>query len=89
MNHPETLRRDQPAIVLVQVQGRIGDRWAGWFNGLALRVDEPGDGPEVTTLTGRVADQTALLGLLSKLVNLGFPLMRVELVQGCQGPEGG
>jgi len=38
-------------------------------------------GLAVTTLTGTVADQAALMGLLQTLYNLGFPLLRVNVLE--------
>jgi hypothetical protein len=39
------------------------------------------DGAIVTTLTGTVADQAALHGLLSSIRNLGVPLLSVERLE--------
>ncbi len=61
----------------IQVQGRIGERWAHWFDDMSVTVAGEAQGP-ITTLTGPVADQAALLGLLQKLYTLGLPLLRVE-----------
>lgn len=74
MSHQKALRQDQPAAYRIQVQGRLSPRWAGWFEGLVATDD----GAEVTTLTGVVADQAALLGVLGRLYTLGLPLLLVE-----------
>ena len=61
----------------IRVQGRIGERWADWFDD--MRVSAQGEAlSAITTLTGKVADQAALLGLLQKLYTLGLPLLLVE-----------
>ena len=61
----------------IQVQGRIGERWAHWFDD--MRVSAQGEAlSAITTLTGKVADQAALLGLLQKLYTLGLPLLLVQ-----------
>ena len=61
----------------IQVQGRIGERWAHWFDD--MRVSAQSEAlSAITTLTGKVADQAALLGLLQKLYTLGLPLLLVE-----------
>jgi hypothetical protein len=41
----------------------------------------PGDGPPVTTLTGTVADQAALQGLLRRLYSLGLPLISAHCIE--------
>ncbi|HNS51571.1 MAG TPA: hypothetical protein PKO09_10365 [Anaerolineae bacterium] len=61
----------------IQVQGRIGERWAHWFDDMSLDARDEAEG-SVTTLRGSVADQAALLGLLQWLYTLGLPLLLVR-----------
>ncbi len=61
----------------IQVEGRISERWAPWFEDMVITVHEPEQGPAVTTLAGVVADQAALLGLLQKLYTLQLTLLLV------------
>ena len=63
-NSSQRLRQDQPATYQIQVQGWISERWADWFDDMTITVSDEDDAPAVTTLTGTVADQAALLGLL-------------------------
>ena len=73
------LRRDQPAAYQIQMQGWIGDRWVDWFDTMTITIQgDLRDDPPISTLTGVVADQAALLGLLQKLYTLGFPLLLVK-----------
>jgi hypothetical protein len=68
----------------VRVEGKIGQRWLAWFDGLTVSVaDEahagrPGGSSAITTLTGVLPDQAALAGLLQKLYTLGLPLLEVR-----------
>jgi hypothetical protein len=48
---------------------------------MTITVESEGDGPPVTTLTGTVADQAALQGLLRRLYSLGLPLISVNCVE--------
>lgn len=64
---------DTPHLYEIRVAGRLTDRWAEWFDGLALR-NEPGG---VTVLTGCISDQAALLGLLGKLQALNLTILAV------------
>jgi hypothetical protein len=52
-------------------------QWTTWFDGLTITLEENGD----TLLSGPVADQAALYGLLRKVRDLGMPLVSVVQVQ--------
>lgn len=52
-------------------------QWTEWFEDLSITLEENGD----TLLTGPVADQAALFGLLKKVRDLGMPLVSVILVK--------
>jgi hypothetical protein len=67
---------DKPATYRIRVQGKLDAQWSDWFDGLDIQT-EPGDR---TLLTGQVADQPALHGLLAKISNLALPLLLVERV---------
>lgn len=78
MQNYHEIRRDQPGTYEIQVQGRVSGRWAHWFEDIHVHAQtEPGQTAH-TTLTGRVADQAALMGLLQKLYTLGLPLLQVR-----------
>jgi len=61
----------------IRIKGHLGSEWADWFGGLTVTLEEGGD----TLLTGPVADQAALHGLLRKVRDLGMPLISVNRVQ--------
>ncbi len=69
----------------IRIKGHLDDRWANWFEGLTLSREDNGE----TRLTGPVADQTALHGLLRKVRDLGLPLVSVIRVEtkGIDGPQ--
>lgn len=71
-------RPDAPApqIYAIRIQGHLGREWAEWFAGLAITPQANGD----TLLTGPVADQAALHGVLKKVRDLGLPLIAVNRV---------
>ena len=61
----------------IRLKGHLEARWAEWFDGLTITLEENGN----TLLSGPVADQAALHGLLKKVRDLGLPLLSVNLVQ--------
>jgi len=70
---------DQAMVYQIRLQGGLSDQWTAWFDGLAITICENGD----TLLTGAVADQAALYGLLRKVRDLSMPLLSVI----CVGPD--
>ncbi len=59
----------------IRVKGHLGGSyWSEWFGGLAFHLEESGE----TVLTGPVADQAALHGLLARIRDLGLPLVSVN-----------
>jgi hypothetical protein len=52
---------DQAAVYQIKVRGKLDESWSDWLSGMTI-TSESG----ITTLTGPVADQAALRGLLSK-----------------------
>jgi hypothetical protein len=65
---------DRPAHYEIQVRGVLDRHWSGWFEGLTVSSDER----DQTTIAGTVADQAALHGLLTKVRDLGLPLLSVR-----------
>ena len=57
----------------IRVSGQLTSRWAEWFDGMTLTCNADG----TSDLTGTVADQSALHGLLRTLSDLGLPLVSV------------
>jgi hypothetical protein len=62
----------------IKVKGKLNESWSEWFNGMTIAYKTGEDGVPVTILTGPVADQTALHGLLNKIRDLGLKLVSVE-----------
>jgi hypothetical protein len=59
--------------VEIRVKGRIDEHWSDWFDDLTVTHAD-----DETVLTGTVADQAALYGLLAKLRDLGLALVSVQ-----------
>jgi hypothetical protein len=71
---------DQPKVYQIRLKGHLGSQWTGWFEGLNITLENDGN----TLLTGPVADQAALHGLLKKVRDLGMPLVSVGPVESGQ-----
>lgn len=65
---------DKPVVYQLRIKGHLDSRWTGWFEGLSITLVDGGD----SVLTGPVADQAALHGLLKKMRDLGLTLVSVS-----------
>jgi len=63
--------------VEIRIRGKIAQHWSSWFEDLVVECTD-----DETTLSGHVADQGALYGLLSRLRDLGLSLLSVETGEG-------
>ena len=70
----------------IKVQGELDGAWAGTLEGMTLTVEGQETNHPITTLTGPVADQSALRGMLNRLWDLNLTLISVH---SCSGDRGG
>ena len=68
---------DESGLYEIRIKGHLNNRWAEWFEGLTITLEEDGD----TLLTGPVIDQAALHGLLKKVRDLGLTLVSISPVE--------
>jgi ABC-type multidrug transport system ATPase subunit len=64
-------------VYRITVGGQLDAEWSDWFDG--MRIDANGTG--TTSLIGPVPDQAALHGLLTKVRDLGLPLIALSRVE--------
>jgi hypothetical protein len=68
---------DRPMVYQIRINGHLGPKWADWFGGMTITLEDNGE----TLLTGPVVDQAALHGLLRKVRDLGMPLISAIRVE--------
>jgi hypothetical protein len=65
---------EKPSFYEFRVEGHLTDRWSDWFEGLAIHNDPNGE----TSMSGLLADQAALFGVLGKIQALNLALVSVR-----------
>jgi hypothetical protein len=70
----------EPSDYRIKVSGKVKESWTEWFNGMRIEFEMEGGEKPISTLTGLLADQSALFGVLGKIRNLGLKLLSVEQV---------
>ena len=58
----------------IRLKGHLNKSWNEWFDGFIFTHESDG----TTTLSGEIADQAALHGLLKRIRDLGLPLISVN-----------
>lgn len=61
----------------IVIGGVLDDEWAHWFSDFELMPEG-----ENTRLSGTVADQPALHGVLARIRDLGIPILKVQRMSG-------
>jgi len=71
----------EPSMYRICILGTLGKERAEYYGGMAIEnISDPRrDG--ITILTGQLADQSALIGVLKALFDIGYPLLLVEYLE--------
>ncbi len=69
-----------PSCYKITVEGKIDASWSDWLGGMRLISRKEADDMILTTLSGAVADQAALRGLLNRLWDLNLVVRAVQQV---------
>lgn len=60
----------------ITIEGHLDNRWDDWFDGYTITSQDQNQ--NITTLTGPVADQAALRGLLNQIWDFNLAVIAVE-----------
>ncbi len=66
----------QAARYEIRVKGALDARWQTWFEGMTITASD-----DETIICGMVADQIALHSLLTRIRDLGLPLIAVNQIE--------
>ena len=61
----------------IRLAGHLDAHWAAWFDGMTVRHESDG----ITVISGPIADQAALHGVLHRVRDLGLPLVSVTRME--------
>jgi hypothetical protein len=79
----DELKMESPGWYQIIVQGFLDTDWSDRLGGLNILPIETPSGT-VTSLTGEVIDQTALMGILSALYDFHYPLLSIMRLEPAQ-----
>jgi hypothetical protein len=77
----------KPINCRITVRGRVARHWSRWLEQLRLSYRVSKEDGEVTDLTGRLPDQSALQGVLIRIWNLNLAVLSVDTSPGEDGEQ--
>jgi len=69
------------AMYRINVIGKLDKNWSDYCGGMTIENKCDANYRARTILTGQLADQSALIGVLTSLYNIGCPIISVELIE--------
>jgi hypothetical protein len=70
-----------PARYRICILGSLDEQWSDYCGGMTIEQVSDPKRSAMTILTGRLADQSALIGVLNALHDIGCPILSVECVE--------
>ncbi len=67
-----------PAQYVIEVFGNLDPSWSDEMSGMFIECTQREDGTRISRLSGRLADQAALAGILNHLYLLRYTILLVE-----------
>ena len=69
------------------LEGRIETSWSEWFDRMTMSHERRKDGSWLTQVTGRLRDQAALRGVITRMWDLNLRILSLDRLDGLA--EGG
>ena len=70
-----------PARYRICIQGILDKNWSKYCGGMMIEHENDPKRGAMTILAGRLADQSALVGVLNSLHDIGCPILSVEYME--------
>jgi hypothetical protein len=68
----------EPAAYRIRIQGILDKNRSDYYRGMTIEHEGDQKHSAISILTGTLADQPALIGVLDSLHDIGYPILSVE-----------
>lgn len=75
---------DRPARYRLTIVGNLDTAWSSRLSGMTITITGGRGRKTITSLEGRLADQSALTGVITTLNDLQYPILSVEYLDNDQ-----
>jgi hypothetical protein len=79
--YQQGVSRLEPAIYRIRIQGLLDKNWSDYCGGMTIEHQGDPKRYAMSSLTGKLADQSALIGVLNSLFDIGYPILSVEYLE--------
>jgi hypothetical protein len=62
----------------IKIQGNLSQEWSRSFTGMAISSEIDNHGTQITSLTGMIADQAKLRGIMNKIWDLNLIVLSLN-----------
>jgi hypothetical protein len=70
----------EPSMYRISILGILDKNWSDYCRGMTIEHENDPKRSSMSILTGRLADQSALMGVLNSLHDIGYPILLVEFI---------
>lgn len=70
----------EPALYRICIVGYLDTSWSNYCGGMLIKQVRDTKFNAMTILAGRLIDQSALIGVLNSLHDIGYPIISVECI---------
>ncbi len=70
-----------PAVYKIEIQGILDKNWSDYYGGMTIEYEGDPKQNAKSILKGILADQSALIGVLNSLHDIGYPILSVEYLE--------
>jgi len=70
-----------PAVYRIRIQGILDTNWSDYYGGMTIEHEGDPKHNAWTILKGKLADQSALIGVLNSLHDIGYSILSVEYLE--------
>jgi hypothetical protein len=74
----QDVRLLEPAVYRIRIQGILDKNWSDYYRVMTIEHEGDPEHSAISILMGKLADQSALIGVLNSLHDIGYPILSVE-----------
>ena len=71
----------KPAVYRIKIQGILDKNLSDYYSGMTIEQEGDSKLQAMAILMGTLADQSALIGVLNSLHDMGYPILSVEYLE--------